>query len=64
MSQHKNPIKLRDEVEDKDWEMLEAGVHCMGCNWWGLLGDLLADADDNDEQLRCPICGSPGWEWD
>lgn len=64
MSQHKNPIPLREEIVDKTWPNLEDHVICEGCGWDGALGDLMADADDVDNQLRCPICGSPGWLWD
>ena len=64
MSQHVNPIELRDEIEDKNWPELKAGVTCDGCGWQGLLGYLLADAGGEDDQLRCPVCGSPGWCWD
>jgi hypothetical protein len=64
MSQHVNPIELRDEVEDKDWEVLKLGVSCDGCGWQGVGGDLMADKTGDDSQLRCPICGSPGWIWD
>jgi len=64
MSQHANPIRLRDEFVDKDDPDLEDGVICNGCRWQGPVGDLMADADDRDPQLRCPICGSPGWIWD
>jgi hypothetical protein len=64
MSQHTNPIPLRDEIIDKTWGNLEDHVVCEGCGWQGPLGDLMADADGKDELLKCPICGSPSWLWE
>jgi uncharacterized paraquat-inducible protein A len=37
-------------------------VYCPGCHYEGTLEEL-DPGDDDDTQIFCPRCGSPGWVW-